>query len=92
MTYLLDYDDDDDDVNSLREINNITKEDTEITLDSSMEDTLEKVIENAYLCLLTSMLQAGRPGVRFSMRSLDFSTDLILPVALRALGSTQPLT
>jgi hypothetical protein len=34
------------------------------------------------------MLQAGRSRVRFPMRSLDFSIDLILP----ALGSTQPLT
>jgi hypothetical protein len=29
-----------------------------------------------------SMLQAGRSRVRFPMRSLDFSTDLILPAAL----------
>jgi hypothetical protein len=28
------------------------------------------------------MLQAGRSRVRFSMRSLDFSVDLILPAAL----------
>jgi hypothetical protein len=34
------------------------------------------------------MLQAGRSRVRFPMRSLDFSIDLILP----ALGSTQLLT
>jgi hypothetical protein len=33
-------------------------------------------------------LQAGRSQVRFPMRSLKFSIDLILP----ALGSTQPLT
>jgi hypothetical protein len=32
------------------------------------------------------MLQARRSRVRFPMRSLDFSIDLILP------GSTQPLT
>jgi hypothetical protein len=34
------------------------------------------------------MLQAERSRVRFPMRSLDFTIDLILP----ALGSTQPLT
>jgi hypothetical protein len=34
------------------------------------------------------MLQAARLRVRFLMRSMDFSIDLILP----ALGSTQPLT
>jgi hypothetical protein len=34
------------------------------------------------------MLQAKGSRVRFPMRSLDFSIDLILP----ALGSTQPLT
>jgi hypothetical protein len=28
------------------------------------------------------MLQAGRSRIRFSMRSLDFSIDLILPAAL----------
>jgi hypothetical protein len=38
------------------------------------------------------MLQAGRLWGRFPMRSLDFSIDLILPAALRPLGSTQPLT
>jgi hypothetical protein len=37
------------------------------------------------------MLQAGRSQVRFPMRSLDFSIDVILPAAL-ALGSTQPPT
>jgi hypothetical protein len=35
------------------------------------------------------MLQAGRSRVRFPMRSLDFSIDVIL---LAALGSTQPIT
>jgi hypothetical protein len=35
------------------------------------------------------MLQAGRSQVRFRMRSLDFSIDLIRTMAL---GSTQPLT
>jgi hypothetical protein len=39
-----------------------------------------------------TMLQAGRSRVRIPMRSLDFSIDLILPVALWTLGSTQPLT
>jgi hypothetical protein len=29
-----------------------------------------------------TMLQAGRPRVRFPMRSLDFSSDIILPAAL----------
>jgi hypothetical protein len=38
------------------------------------------------------MLQAGRSRVRFSMRLSNFSVDLILPAALLALGSTQPLT
>jgi hypothetical protein len=37
------------------------------------------------------MLQAGRSRVRFPMRSLDFSIDLILPAAMD-LGSTQSLT
>jgi hypothetical protein len=38
------------------------------------------------------MLQAWRLWVRFQLRSLDFSIDLILPAALWPLGSTQPLT
>jgi hypothetical protein len=38
------------------------------------------------------MLQAEKSRVRFLMRSLDFSGDLILPAALMALGFTQPLT
>jgi hypothetical protein len=38
------------------------------------------------------MLQAGRSPVRFPMRALDFSINLILPAATRALVSTQPLT
>jgi hypothetical protein len=38
------------------------------------------------------MLKAGRPRVRFPMRSLDFSTELILLLVLWPLGLTQPLT
>jgi hypothetical protein len=38
------------------------------------------------------MLQAERSRIRFPMRSLDFSIDLIFPGALMPLGSTQPLT
>jgi hypothetical protein len=41
---------------------------------------------------LGSMLQAGRSRIRFPVRSLDFTIDLILPAALWPLGSTQPLT
>jgi hypothetical protein len=37
------------------------------------------------------MLQAGRSRVRFPMRSLDFSIDLIFPAALYP-GSTEPQT
>jgi hypothetical protein len=33
-------------------------------------------------CFILTMLQAGRSRVRFSMRALDFSIDLILPAAL----------
>jgi hypothetical protein len=29
------------------------------------------------------MLQAGRPRVRFSMESMEFFIDIILPVVLR---------
>jgi hypothetical protein len=38
-----------------------------------------------------TILQAGRSRVRFPMRSLDFSIDLILQPH-RGPGSTQPLT
>jgi hypothetical protein len=38
------------------------------------------------------VLQAGKSRVLFPMRSLDFSIDLILAVALWPLESTQPLT
>jgi hypothetical protein len=33
-----------------------------------------------------TMLQAGRPRVRFPMSSLDFTVDLILPAALGLRG------
>jgi hypothetical protein len=90
MTYLPDYDDDDDDDddgyddddNSLGEMNSITKEDIELTLDSSAEDNLEQDTENTYSCLLTNSPPAERQRVRFPMRSLNFSIDLILPAAL----------
>jgi hypothetical protein len=36
--------------------------------------------------------KAGNLQIRFPMRSLDFSFYLILPTAVMALGSTQPLT
>jgi hypothetical protein len=38
------------------------------------------------------MLQVGRWWVRFPMRSLDFSIDLMFPAAIWPRGSTQPLT
>jgi hypothetical protein len=39
------------------------------------------------------MLQTGKSRVRFPMRSLDFSIDLILPAGrTMALELTQPLT
>jgi hypothetical protein len=41
---------------------------------------------------LSTILQAGRSRVRFPMRSLDFSIDLVLPAATMAMGSIQPLT
>jgi hypothetical protein len=40
-----------------------------------------------------TMLQAGRSRVRFPMRSLDFSIDILNPSSRTVtLGSTQPLT
>jgi len=39
-----------------------------------------------------TVLQAGRSQVRFPILSLEFLIDIILPVALWVLGSTQPLT
>jgi hypothetical protein len=39
-----------------------------------------------------TMLQIGTSRVRFQMRSSDFLVDLILPAALRPMGSSQPLT
>ena len=38
---------------------------------------------------MITALQAGMPWVRFPMGSLGFFTDLILPAAFMALGSTQ---
>jgi hypothetical protein len=38
------------------------------------------------------MLQAGRSWVRFQMRSLDFSVDLLFTAALLPWGSLKPLT
>jgi hypothetical protein len=38
------------------------------------------------------MLQAGRPWLRFRIRSSHFSIDLNIPEAPTTLGSTQPLT
>jgi hypothetical protein len=38
------------------------------------------------------MLQAGMSRVRFPMKLLDFSIDLVLTAALMTQGSTQPLT
>jgi hypothetical protein len=38
------------------------------------------------------MLQAGMLWVQFSMMSVPFSVDLILPAAIWPQGSTQPVT
>jgi hypothetical protein len=40
------------------------------------------LIENIYCIIWGTMLQAGRSQGRFPKRSLDFSTDLILPNSL----------
>jgi hypothetical protein len=40
----------------------------------------------------STALQTGRSRDRFSMVSFEFFIDIILPVALMTLGSTQPLT
>jgi hypothetical protein len=42
--------------------------------------------------VLASVLHIRRLLVRFQMVSLEFFIDIILPIALLALGSTQPLT
>ena len=39
-----------------------------------------------------AVLQIGRSLVQFQMVSLKFFIDIILPITLMALGSTQPLT
>jgi hypothetical protein len=51
------------------------------------EISLELILLFFMFLVYTYTLQAGRSRVRFPMRPLNFSTDLIL-----ALGSTQPLT
>jgi hypothetical protein len=38
-----------------------------------------------------TILQAGRSRIRFPMKSLDFSINVILPARTMALGSTQPI-
>jgi hypothetical protein len=53
--------------------------------------TSEPMSSRIRIWSVTTEIHAGRSRVRFPMRPLDFSIDLIFPAALLALGSTQPL-
>jgi hypothetical protein len=44
------------------------------------------------MAVTVPMLLSGRSRVRFTLRSVDFSIDLILPAALRSWGPIHPLT